>query len=307
MSPNPGPAARDEKILPAISYMVVSCFIFASLWALIRYTSTTISAPQIVFFRSFFGLCFFAPFFIREGRRALATQHFPIHCIRGACAVTATFGIFTAVTLAPLTQVVAISYAAPIFTTIGAVLVLGEQVRLRRVMAVGIGLIGMVIVVRPSLADLNLGTFAAVLGSLGIAGSMLTIKKLSKSDDPRTIVSYSFLFVLPVAMVIAYFDWKWPTPLEWLLLIGVGMAANFGQVTLTHAFRLADASAVLPFDFVRLIFAGVLGYLLFSEVPDAFTIAGALVILTSTIYIAHRESLMAKREKQLSQGTKEAQ
>lgn len=277
-----------------IAYMIVSCVAFATVWAMIRMAGETVSAFMIIFFRTLFGCLSMLPDWRREGADLLRTQRPALHLIRGATAMTATFGIFYAVTVAPLGLVVAISYTAPLFTTLGAVAFMGERIHARRIAALIVGFAGMLMVLRPGSAMLDWGVGAAIVGSLGIAGSMLTIKALTPTDKTETIVAYAFLLPLPVAFGAALADWTWPGPVELALLAGIGAGASVGQRTLAQAFRHADAGAILPFDFIRLVLATAFGALLFGEAVDGLTVVGALVILASTVYLAHRESVAGR-------------
>lgn len=273
-----------------IAQMILSCVCFAVTWALIRYTSETVHAFMIIFARTALGSLFQLPRLVRSGGASLKTQRLRLHLIRGITATIATFGIFYAVTVTPISLVVAISYAAPLFTTLGAVLLLGERIRIRRVTTLIIGFAAMLLVLRPGGTELTIGVFAAIAGTLGIAGSMLTIKALAPTDRIETIVAYAFFLPLPISTLAAVSVWQWPTLGEAALLLTIGITATIGQTALARAFARADASAVLPFDFVRLVLATGFGIAFFGEAFDALTLLGAVIILASTIYLAHREA-----------------
>lgn len=274
--------------------MVWSCIIFVLLWVLLRKASATIHPTVIIFFRSVFGILTLMPFFLREGRGAFRTKRIKLHLLRGSTAIVAVYSIFFAVTLVPLADLVAITYAAPIFATIGAVMLLGEKVHLRRVMATLIGFAGVLIVVRPGVQDMTTGLWLALLGTLAIAGSLVSIKALTDTERPETIVAYSLAFILPPSFVVALFFWQWPTGQDYLLLVLIGVLVTIAQTALARAFLHGEATAVLPFDFVRLVLAGFVGWMVFDETMDVWTWVGASVILVSTIYMAHREARLAK-------------
>lgn len=277
--------------------MILSCLCFAFVWALIREASAYVSPFMIVFFRTLFGALFIMMNVFKDGFAFLRTDRLPIHGIRGLTAITATFGIFYAVTVVPLSLVVAISYAAPLFTALGAVFLFKERIRARRITALIIGFLAMLLVLRPGQTDFGLGVIAAMIGTLGIAASMLTIKALAPTDETRTIVGYAFLMPLPLAFIAALLDWTWPDVAGWGLLLGIGLVASIGQYALAKSFAFADASAVLPFDFVRLVAATAIGALYFGEKIEPLTVAGALIILASAVYLAHRERLAARQER----------
>lgn len=277
--------------------MIWSCVVFSGLWVLIRILSEDVDPVLIVFYRSLFGLAALTPFFLRKRTDALRTRRIGFHLLRGFFALMATYSIFYAISVTPLADVTAISYAAPLFTAAGAVLFFGETVRVRRVTALVIGFGGVLMVLRPGIDALSVGQAIALFGAMMVAGSMLTIKALSQTEDAQTIVAYAFLLVLPASFVIALFNWVWPTWEQLAMLALLGFMANQGQTALTRAFAAADAGAILPFDFIRLVLAALFGYLLFNESLDWTTVVGAAAILASTAYVAHREARSAEAER----------
>lgn len=278
-----------------IAYMLASTVAFGVLWALIRLASESYEPALIVFYRTLFGLLFLLPLILRRGRMLFATRRLPLHLLRSSTGVIAMYATFYAIALAPLADVVAISYATPLFATVTAALFLGETLRARRITAVAIGLIGVLVVLRPGLETLGPGQGWALLAAIMVAGSLTAIKLLSRSDSPETIVAFTFTLILPVNLVIALFVWRWPDWSDLLLLAAIGGLANLGQITLTRAFTATEVTAVLPFDFVRLVLAAGFGVALFGEPLEWQTVAGALIILLSSVYLAHREAQIDRR------------
>lgn len=291
----PGVPIPDTLKGPA--FMVGSCVIFGVIWVLIRMASETVHTFEIVFFRSVFGMLALVPFYMRSGWHNIQSRRWPLHFARGVLSLIATFGIFYAVAHVALADVVAISYAAPIFASIGAVFVLGEKVRIRRAVALAIGFAGVMIVLRPGIQDVTPGMWAALGGSVAIAGSLLVIKRLSSTDAAQTIAFYSFLAILPFSALAAWPVWVWPDAREWALLIGIGVLVSIAHTWLARAFAYGEVGQVMPFDFVRLLVATFFGYIFFGEGIDWLTIAGATVILASTIYTANREAALARAER----------
>ena len=278
----------------AIIHMIWSGILFGTLWAIIRHTSETVHPFLIVFYRTLFALLAFAPVFWRTGFQFFRTERLGLHFLRALFAIGGTLGTFYAIANAPLADVVAISYAAPIFAVVGAAIWLGERIKVRRILAILVALLGAFLVVRPGFEAVTIGITAAILGAVSIGASMLVIKSLSSTDDPQAIAAYSFLLILPVVFLFALSVWKWPTPEELGLLIVIGVMARFAHTALGRAFALGEASAVLPFDFVRLMLATMFGVYLFGEPVDLLTLAGALLILGSTVYTAYREAQLGK-------------
>jgi drug/metabolite transporter (DMT)-like permease len=277
------------------AWMLLSCTAFVAIWALARHLSATLHPFVIVFFRTLFAILAFLPFLLRHGRQALATRHLPLHLLRGGLSLVATLGIFYSVAHIPLDEAVAISYAAPVFAAVGAVLILKEKVKWRRVIAIAIGLAGILLILRPGFREVTPGVLAAMAGALAVAGSLVVIKRLSETDRPEVIALYALLFVLPGSLIAALPFWTWPGAEELLVLILIGVLVAIGHTALGRAFSHSEATAVLPLDFSRIVLASAVGVLVFSDPIDGFAWAGAAVILASSVYVAHREAVMARR------------
>lgn len=271
-------------------YMLLSTLVFGVLWVLIRLISDDMPPHLIVFWRTLFGLAVMAPALLRSGRALLRTRKVNLHLLRATTGLFAMYTTFYAVATAPLADVVAISYATPLFVTLTAVLFLNEVIRTRRIAALAVGIAGMLIVMRPGFRELGPGHLAALAAALFTAGSLTVIKLLSATDSTEAIVGYPFLIALPVTFAIALLFWQWPTGFELLTLVAIGALANLGQTFMARSFAAADVTAVLPIDLVRLVLAAGFGYALFGEGLDWQTVVGATVILVSTVYLAHREA-----------------
>ena len=276
--------------------MLLAAIAFAVMWMVIRIASRSVHPFEIVFFRNVFGLIALVPMLLR--RRALLdpTRALP-NLRRATSGLIGTLGTFYAVANAPLATALAVNYTAPLFATVGAVLFLGERIHARRSIALAVGFAGMLVVVRPGALPLTPGIAAAVLSAVATAFSYLAIRALVGRDDPRSVAAWSFILMLVPSGLVAAFVWTPPTlPLIGLLAVIGGLAA-IGQLGLSFAFASAEASAVLPYDFVRfgLITAG--GIVLFGERYDLLTLGGGAIILAATIYLAVRESATGRRKK----------
>lgn len=284
---------RLPPALRGIVFMLASTLAFALLWVFIRLAAETMPVVLLVFWRTLFGLVFMAPMLAREGRGLFATRRHGLHGLRAATGALAMYATFYAVSHAPLADVTAISYASPLFAALLAALFLGETMRMRRLSALALGFFGMLMVVRPGMAELDDGRMAAIAGALLVAGSLVAIKLLSRTERPETTVAWSYILILPLNLAVALLFWRWPDARELLLLAIVGVLANIGQMALTRAFSAAEATAVLPFDFVRLVLAALFGVTIFGEDLAWQTVAGAGIILVSSVYLAHREARLA--------------
>lgn len=271
-------------------WFILSCIAFAGLWVMIRLISQELHPFTVVVWRNFMGLVWLAPMILLNPG-LIRLERAPVHVRRATSGVIATFATFYAVANAPLATVLSINYTAPLFATIGAVMFLGERIRAIRITALAIGFAGMLLVLRPGTAPLDWGIGAAVVSALSTAFSLVAIKKLTGSDDPRAVAAWSFILTLPVSFVIVLAAglWEWPKPHLWPLLVALGACAAAGQMALAQAFQAAEASAVMPYDFVRFGLITLAGVLLFGERYDAMTLVGGAVILMSTIVLALRE------------------
>lgn len=305
MSPRPIPTlvrmARSPAEWPAAAraaaWMVLACFAFAALWGFIRLGSQSGLHPfALVFFRNLFGLLFIVHMIVGMGPSLWQTRRIGTHIRRATSGVIATFATFYAVANAPLADAMAITYGAPLFATIGAVLFLGERIRARRVIALVAGFAGVLVVLRPGHVPLTPGIAAALVAAVATAFSVIAVKQLSGTEDPRAVVVYSFVLMLPPSLLIAMPYLTMPSLTQCLYLLAIGGLATLGQVGTVRAMRLADASAVMPYDFVRFALVVAISVFAFGEPFDVFTALGGGIILLATIYMAHRESRAARRQ-----------
>ncbi|WNK00717.1 DMT family transporter [Thalassospiraceae bacterium LMO-JJ14] len=280
--------------------MIASCGFMAALSALGRHISQLdIDPPQIVFCRVLFAWMCMLPWLMQRGIGSLRTSQIKLYLFRAVVSVGAMSTWFYALALSPIGEVTALSFLAPLFTTVGAALVLGEVVRLRRWTATLIGFCGALIIIRPGFAELSPGSWFALGSAVFMGSAALIIKTLTRGDDPWTVVFFSHLIMIPLTLIPALFVWTWPSLHVWLLLAATGPIAVFGQLIMTKAFSITDVSIIAAVDFSRLPFAVLFGWLAFGELTDLWTWAGALVIFASSFYIVRREQqLQAEKNRQ---------
>lgn len=277
-------------VVRAALWMTAFAATYAGTGTLVRLCSHDLHPFEITFFRNLFGIGLMAPLFLRAGPGALRTGRFKLHLFRATVGLIAMLCTFAAMSLIPLAEATALTFTAPLFATIGAAVVLRETVRLRRWTATVVGFIGMLIILRPGTAAISPYASVALAAAFFMAISMLTVKSLSRTETATTMVLIMILIQTPASLVPALFVWHWPAPGTWALLVVLGIVATAGQLLMVRAFSSADASVVLPFDFFRLIFISIAGFVFFEERPDVWTWVGAAVIFSSSLYIAHRES-----------------
>ncbi|MBT6275941.1 MAG: DMT family transporter [Chromatiales bacterium] len=249
-----------------------------------------VPAVELAFFRNLFGVVALLPLLMRSGTAVLKTHRLGLHFVRAACQSVGMVCFFMALTLIPLAEITALSFSAPLFATVFAILVLGERVRVRRISALVIGFIGVMVALQPGAQALSLGALLVLASSLSWAIAMTMIKSLSRSDSAVTITLYAGLFMAPITLVPALFVWVNPTLTQLAWLLGVGVLGSIGHVAFAQAFKMAEMSAVLPLDFLRLVWASAVGFWFFAEVPTWASLAGGLTIFASASYIAFREA-----------------
>lgn len=293
MPPPPSTAARDLR--RAMLLMLASTVMFGSMAVTIRLASSQLHPFEIAFFRNLFGLVFALPLLLRHGPGLLRTQHFSLYFARCLIGIASMLCGFWAIVHLPLAQAVSISYATPLFVTIGAVLVLGEVVRIRRWTAVLVGFLGVLVIVRPGASAFNVHTLAA-LAAAALSGCVaISIKFLSRTEKPDAIVLYTTLLWVPMSLLPALFVWAWPQGITWLWIVLAGFFGTAGHMLWTRALKLGDASLLTPITFVQVLVVGLYGWLLFDETIDRFTALGAAIILGSNYYIALREARLARQ------------
>lgn len=288
--PVAAPLPHAVRPVRGIFWMCTSALASSSMNGLIRETSADIHPFEIAFFRNLFGLAALMPMLLRGGIRAtLRTSHLPLHLWRSVLNAFAMLAFFYAVTITPLATVAALAFTAPLFAAVLAIPILGERPGWRRWIGLLAGFLGALVIVRPGLGDVSFGMLLVLLSSATWAGALILIKILARTDTSLTITVYAGMFLTPITAIAAAFFWTTPAPGHWLLLICIGMLGSLTQWSVAQAFHEAEATVVLPFDFTKLLWATVIGYLFFSEVPDPLTLLGGCIILASVSYVAYRE------------------
>jgi drug/metabolite transporter (DMT)-like permease len=297
--PAAAPAARPASLpLRAVLMMTASACLFGLMAILIRHASQQMHPFQIAFFRSFFGALAALPLLLYGGRRLLHTDRLGFYVLRCAIGALSMLAGFWSIAHLPLAQAIALSYASPLFVTIGAVLFLGEVVRLRRWSAVIAGFIGVLVIVRPGTDGFTAASLVALLAAALTGTVTISIKFLSRSDPANTIVLLTTLLWVPLSLPAALLVWQTPDASLWPWLVLIGALGTGGQYTWTHALRLAEASSLAPFSYLQLVIVAVLAWFAFGETPDRYTALGAAIVVGASLYIARREALLARQRRQ---------
>jgi drug/metabolite transporter (DMT)-like permease len=279
----PGPARAGL-------WMTISAMCYAVSGTIIRHLAGDLPTFEIVFVRNLFGLVFMMPWLARVGAGALRTHRIGMHTLRGfSSAVNVSFQV-AALAYIPVADMAAITFLQPILGSLIAVAALGEVLNGRRWGAMAMGFAGALLIIRPGFEAVNIGVILA-LGS-AVAGAIISImiKDLVRTEAPETIAAYLFLIQALIMLVPALLVW---TALSWQQFFWLGVLGLFGvilQVTFNRSMRAADASVALPFNFTRLIWAALLGWLVFAELPDIWVWIGGAVIFSASIFLARRGS-----------------
>jgi S-adenosylmethionine uptake transporter len=274
--------------------MLLANVCVAGMTCAIRIAAADLHAFEIAFFRNLFGLAFLLPFLIPAGIGVVRTHALGRLFVSSGGHLIAMLCYFLAAAVMPLAELTALAFTKPLFASIGAALILHEIVRARRWSAIALGFVGVLIVVRPGAEALSPYAGLVLLSAVASAAVVLMIKQMTRGVSTMTIVLYQSLFLTILSLPPALLVWQTP---GWQSLLLVALIGGLGTITwlcFTRAFALADASAAMPFEFLKLPFTAFLAYLLFAQVPSIWTWLGGGLIFASTIYVSHREARVAR-------------
>jgi drug/metabolite transporter (DMT)-like permease len=288
-------AAHLPDAVRGALWMMGATATWACMAAIARYFTGEIHTFEIVFFRSVFGSVFLLPWLFRVGVSGLHTRRIGMHLLRGALGLVVIYMLFTAVAYAPLGEVAAIISTRPVVASLAAVVILHEVASGRRWTATGIGFAGALLIIRPGFSDVSFGVLLALISVLGMSALTIVMKSLARTEHPDTIVIWQMVVFTPCSLVPALFVWKTPDFWQFVLLAGAGLFGTLTQRCLTRAYAAADATVVLPFDFTRLVFSAIVGFVLFQEFPDPWTWAGGVLIFAAVLWMTRQESRAGTR------------
>ena len=288
------------NVLKAILLKLISTLLFSIMGALVRSLGDTVPLGQVVFFRSAFAALPVVVIYAlrRELRAALYTRRLLGQCGRGTLGAAGMFLNFAALVRLPLADVTAILFASPLVTVVLAALLLKERVRVYRWSVVAVGLVGVVVMLLPhlSVGAVSTMTTAAAIGALCAAtasvtnaGAVIQTRRLTDTETNSSIVFYFSVFCALVGLATLPFGWLMPTPAQLTALVTIGVIGGVSHLILTESFRFAPASVIAPFDYAAMLWAFILGYLLFGELPDHYTVIGAAVVIGAGLFVIWRE------------------
>jgi len=243
-----------------------------------------LSTFQILFFRSLVGVVVIGFLAWRAGGDAIRPHSLGTHLVRNTAHFIGQAGWFYGIAFIPLAEVFAIEFTTPVWTAILAIFLLGEKLTKPRVAAIALGFLGILLILRPGFEIVSVAALAVLVGALGYATSHTLTKKLTRDNTALGILFYMTMIQLPMGLVPSLFDWAWPVGLHgWFWVVVVGITAMTAHFCMVKAFAQADATVVVPMDFMRLPLIALVGFMFYAEAIDIWLLLGAGAILLGNL------------------------
>ena len=282
------PTSRSEN-MTGIGLMVLATMAMIVQHSMVKQLAGELSILEIVFFRTVAALLFFMPWMLRSGFAIFQTDKIGLHLLRAFFQTCSAFAFFLGLAIVPLATVTALHFTTPLFAVLIGIIALGERVSARRWTAIAAGFIGTLIILRPDGGSLGYGELLVLGSAVAWAAAIIVIKILGRTDSSITITAYMYLLMTPITLIAAVFDWRWPTGQQYLWLLGIGLTGALGHVFTAEALKRAPTHVVTPLDFFRLVWATLIGLLLFDEAADFYVWGGGAIVIASVSYIVLRE------------------
>lgn len=245
-----------------------------------REATREIDVFQIMEMRAVIGLALLIPFILAAGGFRTVRTKVPMqHIGRNFVHYFAQFAWFLALTMIPLAQLISIEFTMPVWTAVFAALLLGERIGPFKVASIVLGILGVAIIVRPGLDHIDPGQLIALGAAVGFGISVTMVKGLTRHDSVLTIIFWMLVIQIIIGLVPALRVWTWPSAAVWPWIFVIGICGTFSHYCMAKAMTHADATIVVPMDFLRVPLSALLGYMLYNEMLDAWTVAGAVLIL----------------------------
>jgi drug/metabolite transporter (DMT)-like permease len=291
-------ASRNRPIL-GIALKLASVLLFAGMTLCVKLLGPEIPSGQTIFVRGIISVVVLALMAWRtEGLHLLKTRNWRSHALRSLSGTISMFCLFVAVTMIPLADVTAITFTAPMFLTILAMLFLGERIHRFRWTALGFGFLGVLIMIGPHLTfaeGTSLGAITALGNAIFSAIAMVFLRKMSGGEHAITITFYFSLTFMCCAALTSLQGWPAPTATQWMLIVLTGLFGVFGQLLMTYSYRYAEASTIAPLDYSNMVMAVILGYVFFNEIPSLSVWIGAPLVVGAGLIILWREYYLKRQ------------
>ena len=246
------------------------------------------------FLRFFFGFLIITPYILKTKFKVFSTKNLKIHIVRSALNLPAMLLGFAALAMLPLEKMTAIHFIVPIIVTILAVIFLKEKIYLYRSIALVMGFLGMLIILRPGIIDISIGIYMALISSLIWSVVIILTKKVSKDDSAITILSHQYVYMTLFSFPLVIYFWDQPSLKTIFFILCAAMSGTILHIALNHAYKLVDVTMTQPYSFLGLIVSSIIGYFVFSDKPDFYTWLGASVIFCGVLLISYRELKLNK-------------
>ena len=265
--------------------MVLASAMFAVMGAAIKTVSSALPVEMIVFFRNLFGLTCLAPWLLRAGAVGMATHRFPSHAIRTLTGLAAMYCFFYALGRLQLGEAVLLNFSAPLFIPMIALLWLNEPVPRTLVWALGVGLVGIILILKPTAGIINPVAMVGLLSGLLAAVATVSVRGLSRTEPPERIVFYFAALGTVLSSFPVPLAWVTPDPAQWVALVAIGVFATGGQVFLTRGITLVPAAQVGPFSYSSVVFAALIGWGVWGELLDLMTVLGGALVCVGGVLV----------------------
>lgn len=289
-----GGAAPTSNAVKAVLLIVTSAFFFAMGHAGAKYLTSDLHPFVIAFWRNLFALLPFLPWIARNGLRSMHTNRLGFHFLRALANAASMIFWFMALSMMALADATALSMVGPLFAMMFAGLFLRERIEGQRWWALAFGMAGALVIVRPGFEAVGLGAILVLMRGVAQGINKVMAKSLTRTEDSGVIVAYLLILATPITLIPALFVWQWPTIPDLVVLVGMGAVGAIANICMVRAYAIVDVSMVEPVTFTRLVWAALLGYLIFAEFPDYWTWIGGAMIVAATSYISHRETSVKK-------------
>ncbi len=278
-----------KRPLRGIVLMVISAALFMSSNAMVRHITGSVHPFEVAFFRSILGAFALLPWCLAVRIPMPSKPVMKMYLFRAVVNSVTIMLSFTALSMAPLAEVTAINFSAPLFATVAAVFLLKERIKWFQPWGMAFGFIGILLILRPGAGVINPGVLIMLVDSVIIGFVLILIKKLSQVQSSLAVTTISVSLQSPIVLLAALPFWHWPTAKEWPWLVGMSLTGILGQLINTQAIRDSDLSTIMPFDFSKLLWASLIGYVVFGEFPDAWTWIGGSIIFASSTWVVLQE------------------
>ena len=285
---------KKNKLI-TVALLAIGATLFGSfMGAGVKLLSNELHPIIICFYRCLMGLIIITPFVARNNFKALQTDNMRLQIFRALINIISMICWFSAIGMMHFEKATALGFTTPLFTTVLAVLILGEVIRFHRTAALLLGFVGILIIIRPGYMPFEFGTILMLIASFSFSFVLIFVKKLSATDSSLTIIFYHLLYMTPAFFILSLFYWQSINYNQLVIFSLMGASGLLSHWCLAQAFKMSDTTFVMPLQFTKLIWASLIGLFIFAEQPDIWTWVGGIIIFISVVYITYREAFKKK-------------